>query len=203
VVGVCARAASIDLPDLLRGVETRYNRARTLTAAFQQRTEAPRRGPVTESGELYLRKPGKMRWQYGNPAGKLFVCDGKFVYLYLPASNQVERSKVKESDDVRTPLAFLLGKLDFNRDFRQFTVSQRSDGLWITAEPRSDRAPYLQVSFLVTPAFEIRELEVAGLDNSTMHFWFSQEKVNRPVDEKLFQFQPPPGAEIVEAAQPQ
>ncbi len=208
LVGICllavsSWAASPDLMDVLRGVENRYNRARTLEVAFQQRYEVPRRAPITESGELYLRKPGRMRWQYAKPAGKLFVSDGRFVYLYLPEANRVERSKVKESEDIRTPLAFLLGKLDFDRDFRQYTVRQQNADLWITAEPRSDRAPYLQVSFLVQPNFEIRELQVTGLDNSLMHFWFSQEKLNPPVSEAMFRFQPPKGAEVVEAVEPQ
>ena len=71
----------------------------------------------TEAGELSLRKPGRMRWQYDSPKGKLFVSDGKQVYLYTPATNRVEKMKVRESDDMRTPLAFLLGKFDFWRDF--------------------------------------------------------------------------------------
>lgn len=208
LVGICLLAvsgwaAAPDLMDVLRGVENRYNRARTVEVAFQQRYEVPRRAPITESGELYLRKPGRMRWQYAKPPGKLFVSDGKFVYLYLPEANRVERSKVKESEDIRTPLAFLLGKLDFDRDFRQYTVRQQNADLWITAEPRSDRAPYLQVSFLVEPNFAIRELEVTGLDNSLMHFWFSQEKLNPPVSDAMFRFQPPKGAEVVEAVEPQ
>ena len=74
----------------------------------------------SESGELTLRKPGRMRWDYTAPAGKLFLSDGKQVYLYTPDSNRVERMPLKESDDMRAPLAFLLGKLDFAKEFRDF-----------------------------------------------------------------------------------
>ena len=204
VGGVCLLAVSAAAPDtmdILKGIENRYNRARTVEVLFQQTYSAPRRGPKTEAGQLFLRKPGRMRWQYTAPAGKLFVSDGKYFYLYTPSANRVERTKVKESDDMRAPLAFLLGRLDFQRDFRKFITRQRGSDLSITAEPRSDSAPFTQVEFRVGPAFEIRELEVTGLDNSVMLYRFENEKLNPPLSDKLFRFQPPPGAEIVEEAQ--
>jgi len=110
--------------DVLRGVEHRYNRAQTVEVLFEQTFTAPRRGPKTERGELFLRKPGRMRWQYTTPAGKLFVSDGKYIYLYTPGTQRVERSKVKETDDMRAPLAFLLGKLDFQRDFKRLSAGR-------------------------------------------------------------------------------
>lgn len=203
LLAVSASAASLDLSDVLKGVETRYNRARTLQVLFQQTYEAPRRPSRSEAGQLFLRKPGRMRWQYTDPAGKLFIGDGKYIYLYTPSARRVERSKVNQSDDMRAPLAFLLGRLDFQRDFKQFLTRRSGSDLWITAEPRSDRAPYAQVSFRVGPDFEIRELEITGEENSVMHFRFEQEKLNPPLGENLFRFQPPPGTEVVDTAQPQ
>ena len=67
-----------------------------------------------------LRKPGRMRWDYSQPKGKLFVSDGKFLWLYTPDENRVEKMKLKESDDMRAPLAFLLGKLDFRQGFPKY-----------------------------------------------------------------------------------
>jgi outer membrane lipoprotein-sorting protein len=54
------------------------------------------------------------------------------------------------------------------------------------------------VEFLVTPAFEIRQLRVAGQDNSVLEFRFAGERVNPPLSDALFKFQAPPGAEVVE-----
>jgi outer membrane lipoprotein carrier protein len=191
-------AAAPDVMDVLKGVELRYNRAQTVDVLFEQTFTAPRRGPKTERGELFLRKPGRMRWQYTAPAGKLFVSDGKYIYLYTPSTRRVERSKVKESDDMRAPLAFLLGRLDFQRDFKRFVSRPRGEDLSIAAEPRSDRAPFTQVEFLVSPAFEIRALEITGQDNSVMQFRFRDEKLNPALGDKLFRFEAPAGAETVE-----
>ncbi len=206
-LGVCLSLAaagvgkSADVSALLRGVEKRYNATRTLAVHFTQTYEAPRQATRTESGELYLRRPGRMRWQYSDPAGKLFVSDGKTVWLYTPDTKQVERSKVKESDDMRTPLAFLLGKLDFNRDFKRFISRPEGSSLFITAEPRSDKAPFTKVEFVVTPQFQILRVIVVGDGGSTMDFRFDGEKLNPPLAEKLFAFQPPKGTEVVEAAE--
>ncbi|HEY1206407.1 MAG: outer membrane lipoprotein carrier protein LolA [Bryobacteraceae bacterium] len=196
-----AAYASPDLTAILKGVEDRYNRAQTLAVHFEQTYEAPQRGPKTESGELFLRKPGRMHWRYSQPAGKLFVSDGKFVYLYTPANNRVERTKVKESDDMRAPLAFLLGKLNFERDFKRFTYHPGDGGTWVAAEPRSGKAPFTKVEFLVSPSYEIRQLIVAEEGGSSMEFRFDQEKLNPALAASLFRFQPPPGAEVVEGAE--
>jgi len=145
---------------------------------FQQTYSAQRRGRRTESGELFLRKPGRMRWQYSSPPGKPFLSDGRNLYLYTPASDRVEKTRVKESEDMRAPLAFLLGKLDFQKDFKKFTARAEGPDTWIVAEPKSDRLLFTQVGFLVNPSYEIRRLEVTGQDRSVMEFRFEAEKLN-------------------------
>jgi outer membrane lipoprotein carrier protein len=193
-----ALAADSDISHLLKGVENRYNHAKTLRVGFSESYKLPGRAQRTESGELFLRKPGKMRWQYTDPKGKLFISDGKFIYSYSPDTNRAEKSKMKETEDMRVPLAFLLGKLDFSKDFRQFDAKPEGANTFITALPKSDNFPYQQVAFLVTPDYEIRRLIVTGQDHSVLEFSFTGEKVNPPVSDKLFRFVPPPGAEYVD-----
>ena len=200
LVSLCLMgAAGGDTTELLKAVEARYNRAQTVQVLFEQTFTAQNRPQRTEAGELSLRKPGRMRWQYMVPQGKLFVSDGKQIYLYTPATNRVEKMQVKESDDLRAPLGFLLGKLDFWRDFQKFTSRAEGTDVRITAEPKSNRSPYSQVEFVVTPAREIRYLKVIGQDRSVMEFRFTKEKLNPPLAESLFRFETPPGAEVVEA----
>lgn len=142
-----------------------------------------------------------MRWEYASPAGKLFVSDGKDVYLYLPDANRVEHSKFKESGDFRAPLAFLLGKLNFYKEFRKFNVRRDGENTWIDAEPNSANLPYSRVEFLVGPDARIQKLRVVGQDQSIMEFSFEQERLNVPLEAKLFSFRPPAGAEVVEGEQ--
>ena len=193
-------AAEADLSGMLRAVEKRYNAARTVQVLFQQSYTVQGGRTRSESGELFLSKPGRMRWQYQSPAGKLFISDGKYVYLYSPDSNRVEKMNIRESEDMRAPLAFLLGKLNFSKDFRGFVFSPEGPDTRVTAVPRSDQLPYTKVEFVVTPLHEIRYLQVTGQDNSLMKFTFEGEKLNPPLSGALFQFRTPPGAEVVDTA---
>ncbi len=195
-----AVAAPRDLMSVLKAVETRYNNAKTLEVHFQQQYRQGRR-TRQESGELYLRKPGRMRWAYTQPAGKLFISDGKYMYLWVPDQNRVERTSMKETEDMRAPLAFLLGRLDFNRDFGKYITRPEGDGLRIEAEPKSEKMPYSKVDFTIDAGNRIRHLVITGQDQSVMEFTFDNEKINPPLAENLFRFQAPPGAEVVEGSQ--
>ena len=194
---LCA-AAEPRLNPLLKSVETRYNSAQSLKLDFVETYTAPRRPQQVESGVLTLRKPGRMRWDYTKPAGKVFVSDGKRVSLYDPETNQVEVSGLKETEDMRAPLAFLLGKLNFYKEFRSFQLRTDGDGTWILAEPNSDTLPYSRVEFLVAPDAHIRRIKVFGADRSVLDFQFAQERLNVAVDSKFFDYRAPVTAQILE-----
>src|SRR5579862_9716210 len=70
-----------DVTKLLAGIEDRYNHIQTLQVAFTESWTLNGR-KRTGSGTLYLRKPGRMRWEYTAPAGRLFISDGEFIYSY-------------------------------------------------------------------------------------------------------------------------
>jgi len=205
-VSVFAGDAGVDR--LLKGVETRYNRAKTLQVLFHEEytPPGPGGGPArrSESGRLVLQKPGRMRWDYSQPKGKLFISDGKFMWLYTPSGPSghplAEKIKVQESEDMRAPLAFLLGKLNFEKEFRNLQVRPEGagGGTRITAEPKTDNLPYSAVEFVVTVEDRIREVKVTGFDNSILDFTFDDESLNPRLNGKLFQFQAPPGAELVD-----
>jgi outer membrane lipoprotein carrier protein len=131
--------ADAALDQMLKAVEDHYNRAKTLQILFTEEYTAEGRVRRPESGTLILRKPGRMRWDYTSPAGKLFISDGKTVYLYTPDAHRVERAPLKASDDMRAPLAFLLGKLDFAREFKGFQTKAAGADTLLTAFANSDK----------------------------------------------------------------
>ena len=180
-------------------IESRYNAARSLSLAFAEGFEIQGHRRPPEEGTLVLRKQGKMRWNYTKPAGKLFVSDGKTVYLYSAGENRVEKMPMRETTDMRAPLAFLLGHLDLKKDFRNFAVRPGEGGTWLDAEAKSDRTPYEKVAMLMTEEGAIRELQIHGRDGSLLQFRFWDEKLNPPMDDSQFEFAIPPGAEVVNA----
>jgi chaperone LolA len=199
---LCACAASPssarNLNEILKGVEARYNSARTLEARFEQRWLAGGRPRRAESGTLKLLKPGKMRWDYTIPAGKLFLSDGKTLWYASPATGRVERTAMKNADDFRTPLAFLLGRLSFKKTFQDLELRESGSEATIVAIPKASRAPYSKVEFTLSPANEITRLLITGLDETIMEFRFSGEKLNASIDSASFRYTPPAGVEVVE-----
>jgi outer membrane lipoprotein carrier protein len=192
------RAADTNVAQMLKGIEDHYNHAQTLQVTFTEMSTQQGR-KITEKGELFLRKPGRMRWQYTSPAGKLYISDGKFIYYYN-GTTTAEKMAFKETDDMRAPLAFLLGRLNFDKDFREFRTQPDRANLFITAIPKSDKLPYTEVTFLVSPDFVIHWLRVNGQDGSTLEFVFENEKKNPPIPDAMFRFSPPPGVEYTDSS---
>lgn len=200
-LAVAAFAADPALTRTLAAVEARYNSAATLQVLFHEDYTPPGRPHRSESGTLTLSRPGRMRWEYSQPPGKLWVSDGKTVSMYLPQENRVERAPLKESGDARVPLAFLLGKLHFEKEFRNIQGRPEGTGMRILAEPKSDSLPYSQVEFLLTAQNQIREVKLTGFDKSLLVYSFNEEKMNPPADARLFRLAVPAGAEVVESEQ--
>src|ERR1700747_272725 len=83
-----------DVKTLAAAVDEHYNHLRSLQAEF---TEVYRGSGMerTESGTLWLKKPGKMRWEYRSPKDKLFVSNGKDAWFYVPEDRQARKTAAK------------------------------------------------------------------------------------------------------------
>ena len=120
-----ARAQVSGLGALIDGIEQKFSRMRDLSADFVQIYEDPLNRKQQESGHLYLRRVRMMRWEYKVPEEKLFVSDGKTLYLYLPEERQLHREGVRTAIDDRVPLMFLVGKSNLRREFRRIELLQQ------------------------------------------------------------------------------
>src|SRR5215471_16224313 len=103
-------------------VDDRYNHLQTLKADF---TETYSGGGLTrtENGTLLLKKPGRMRWDYLQPRPKLFITDGKTAWFYVPGEHQARRAPVKQIDDLRSPLRYLLGKTKLDKELDKLSIA--------------------------------------------------------------------------------
>ena len=66
--------------------------------------------------------------------------------------------RVKDAEDMRAPLAFLVGRLDFNRDFREYKTRPEGDKIWVTCVPKSEKLPYSEVAFLTSSSARIERV---------------------------------------------
>ena len=178
LLSVSAWPAESDLSRQLKAVESRYNNAKSLQVLFHEEYTPSGRMHKSDAGTLTLSKPGLMRWEYSQPKGKLWISDGKTSYKFFPDENRVERGPIKGSEDLGAPLAFLLGKLDFQKEFRNLQAKADGPDMRITGDSKSENLPYSSVEFVVTPEHRIRLVKVTGYDHSVLEFRLDQEKVD-------------------------
>ncbi len=195
-------AQSCDVHAISQAVDERYNHLHTLQAEF---TEIYRGAGMerTESGTLWLKKPGKMRWQYRSPKEKLFLSDGKDAWFYVPGERQAQRTAVKKLDDLRSPLAFLLGKTKLEKELQGLSLA--SDITPLTAGnvvlrgiPKSMADRVSQVLLEITPEHWIGRIVIEEVDGSTTEYRFSGQKEDVAVTDQQFQFTIPSGVEVID-----
>lgn len=190
------RAQSVD--DVVSAIELRYNRLATMRSEFEQSMEYAGRRRMVESGTLYLRRPGKMRWDYTRPKGKIAIGDGDMFRMYNPHTNQVRQVKLDETADLRAPLAFLLGRMRLKRLFGNLRIATLEGEAVLIAEGRSGKEYFSRVEFAYDPDdFRLRGIKVYGRDDSINAFQFKRETLNPVLENEMFEFHPPPGAEIL------
>jgi outer membrane lipoprotein carrier protein len=190
-----------DADALLRKVDDHYNRLTSLRTRYTERY-AGMGIDRTESGTLLLKKPGRMRWSYDQPAGKVFVLDGKFAWFFTPGDAQVQRVPARQMDDLRSPLRFLLGHTQLKKELDGLTVTEDSQGLHIAGVPHGMDQRVKLLTLNVTAAGAIQYMKLEELDGATTEFSFTQMEENVPVREGDFTFTPPAGVTIVDALPP-
>ena len=181
---------------------------RSLKASFVQiYRDGDRAQAREEAGVVYLKKPGRMRWEYTRPENKLFVSDGKIVYFYAPEDRQVTRMPAADSEDVRTPLRFLLGKLNLKRSFRVVELARDQAPLdpgnpVLHLLPKSAQERFREMYLEVDQQYRFRRLIIYETGGACSEFRFTGEEANPRLDPGLFRFVIPPGVEVVDETGP-
>jgi outer membrane lipoprotein carrier protein len=191
-----------DVNQLARAVDDHYNHLRSLQANF---TEIYRGAGAerVESGILWLKKPRKMRWEYRSPKEKLFISDGKEVWLYLPDERQVRRTELKKLEDLRSPVAFLLGKTKLEKELRGLSkvvdqAPMETGNTLLRGVPEAMADQVNEVELEITPSDQIVRILMTEADGATTEFRFADLKENLSISDSRFEFTPPPGVETVE-----
>ncbi len=196
-------ASGATVHELAGKVDHYYNSLQALQADFVENYSGE--GITrTESGTLWIKRPGRMRWDYRQPRQKLFLTDGKTAWFYVPGERQARRAPVKSLDDLRSPLAYLLGKTKLEKEFSGLSLApdvrpQTPGDVVLRGVPKHGMAERVaQVLFEVSSDGRIDRIVAEELDGSTTEFRFSNQKENVQIADAHFRFSPPPGVESVE-----
>jgi outer membrane lipoprotein carrier protein len=193
--------AQTSVPKVTEEVDGHYNHLRTLQANF---TEIYSGSGISreESGTLWLKRPGKMRWNYEKPREKLFVSDGKTAWFYVPGEQQARRTPMKKLEDLRSPLAYLLGKTKLQKEFEALSLAPDASPLYpgnvvLRGVPKFMEGVN-QVLMEIAPAGRIVRLVVDGADGSTTEYRFNDQQENLEIADRQFKFTPPAGVQVIE-----
>lgn len=198
------RAVQPTVRELAHAVDDHYNHLRTLEGEFTE-TYSGNGAQRQESGTLWLKKPRKMRWEYRSPKEKLFLSDGQSVWFYIPAERQARKTDLKKLDDLRSPIAFLLGKTKLENELQGLSkvVDQPpavAGDTVLRGVPKSPVGQVSEVQLEISVSNQIVRIVLMEQDGGTTEFRFKDWKENGELSDSRFHFTPPPGVETVEGA---
>lgn len=197
-----AKGAAPDAHSLARRVDQHYNKLHALKSGFTE-SYAGLGMHRQESGTLLLLKPGRMRWDYSSPPGKVFLLDGKYAWFYAQGDAQVQRIPAKQLDDLRSPLRFLLGHTELEKELTRLTLTPAPHGEFtLTGQPKGQENRIPRLTLTVTADGTITAIEIEEADGATTSFTFTGEIPNAPIPANTFKFAAPPGVPIIDALPP-
>jgi len=188
--------------ELAQRVDRHYDQLHSLKAEFTE-SYSGLGMTRTEGGTLFLSKPGHMLWRYSSPPGKIFLLDSKYAWFYTQGETQVPRIPASELDDLRSPLRFLLGHTQLEKELTGLTLATGYDGLFIlTGQPKGQERRVTRLTLTVTAAGAITAIEVDEADGAITRFTFAGEQPNAKIPADTFHFIPPAGVPVVDAMPP-
>lgn len=192
-----------DAPTVASWVQTFYDRTTSVEADFQQFfwTRVYNR-TATSRGRLRIARPGRIRFDYSEPSGKVVVgADGHFTYYEPGDGGGAGQYYTGESDSTSRALGFLMGTSRLDRDFRFALVTSSTapaGTVCLELRPRAADPHYRRVRLYVSARTEtlgvVQRLSIEDPDGNWNTFAFSGFHFNREVEASTFAFTPPAGA---------
>lgn len=192
---------NVNVTSTARAVDQHYNQLKSFTSAFAETYQGPGVSR-SESGTVWLKKPGRMRWEYHAPKEKLFLTDSQNAYFYVPGERQARRTPLSKIDDIRSPLRYLLGKTKLEKELDLLSLAPdinpiQPGDVVLRGVPKAMKDRVSEVILEISPAHEIVRIVIQGVDEATTDFRFTNIEENVSLPDSLFRFDPPPGVAII------
>lgn len=196
-------AGATSLEEVIRGLESAYGRLTDLRAEFTQTSfNKSLNSTIPARGAVYLKKGGKLRWEFAEPAKQEIVSDGATLWVYTPSLNQVNTGPAPEA--LAGPAgSFLagLGRLREHFNVRFLNPAQPVDGdghVVLDLTPKRPLPTMARLILAVDPkSWEVRRAVVHDQFENTVTMRFTQMALNTGLADRLFTFVPPPGVATV------
>jgi outer membrane lipoprotein carrier protein len=194
----------------LTAVQTFYEQTRDVSADFAQtyvnklydRTDKSR-------GHVFFKKPGKMRWDYAKPNGKVLVANGGKLLVYEPGDEPTDKGQVLEQNfaqaDLPQAMSFLLGTGKLVEDFDAKLLDAAHEGFpngqVLELRPKQPSPHFDRLLFYVENGAQVRGLVrrivIIDASGNRNRFDFSAFKFNAGTPDSTFEWRPPADARRV------
>jgi outer membrane lipoprotein carrier protein len=194
--------ASPQLKTLLDRLQKHYQQTESFSAKFKEQITPAGGAKREREGTVYYRKPGRMRWEFGGQDSEIIVSDGKQLYSYQPDLNQVIETPVEQAFRSSSVSAFLLGIGNIERDFEASLPAKGAppdDLKHVVLKPKN-AGDTIEMG-LDAKTLDLRALRLTDALGDVTELSFTNINYGAPLDDKLFAFIPPAGADIVKAPQ--
>jgi outer membrane lipoprotein carrier protein len=197
-------AAAPTLDEAVNALEQAQRRVTDLKAPFRQAALNKALNQTVEArGTLYLKKPGRLRWEYQTPTPQEIVSDGTRLWIYTPELKQVNVSAAPAAL-VGPAGSFLqgLGQVREHFDPRFLNPAQATDADGLVVLDLVPKQPQPLMSRLIVSVdprtWLVRQAVIHDELGNTVTVRFGDTVVNSGLSDSLFVFVPPPGVAVVQ-----
>jgi outer membrane lipoprotein carrier protein len=198
VLALAGTAGADARSEAVSRLQARYEATRSMRAEFRQRVEAPTLAtPLESRGTVYFERPNRMRWDYEAPEEQVIVGDGKTLWIYQPDLKQVIRAPLGDAFQARTPLTFLAGLGQVERDF-DATLEREDATHWVLRLLPKGEADLGTLTLVVRKSDAgLAEARITDPLGTTTSLVFTDEARNVAIAADRFRFEPPAGVDVV------
>ena len=191
------------LDEVIRNIEAAYGRINDLKAEFNQTAfNKSLNQSIPAQGTVYLKKGGKLRWEFADPTPQQIVSDGKTVWIYTPALSQVNVGPAPEA--LAGPAgSFLTGlgrvREHFTARFLNPAEPRDKDGnIVLDMVPKQTLPTMARLVLSFDPrSWEVRRAVVYDQFENTVTMQFRKPAINGGLADSLFTFVAPKGVATV------
>jgi len=198
-----------EVREVVKHLQARYEKTKDMQADFSQKTKIEGfERPVMSSGKVYIKKPGRLRWDYVDPATEQIYVNQDDVKVYVPEHKQVLVGKLTQMAASKAPLELLQGaaKLEESFEIEPTTGKDRGVGSTplITLIPKAKEQESTQnLQKIIVEVFPktyfIRTVSLYEISGNVAVFEFSNLKPNVGLGSEVFDFKTPSDVEVVRA----
>ncbi len=198
-----------EVRDVVKQLQARYEKTKDMEADFSQKTKIEGfERPVTSAGKVYIKKPGRLRWDYVDPATEQIYVNQDDVKVYVPEHKQVLVGKLTQMAASKAPLELLQGAAKLNESFEIEPTTGNTRGAGgmplITLIPKVKEHESTQnlqkiVLEVFPKTYFIRAVSLHEVSGNVAIFEFSNLKPNLGLGNEVFDFKTPSDVEVVRA----